>query len=50
MHKQICAFSSTFVKIADTLGLLKLVKQTSLKAFLLHDVWKWVRLQVSGCF
>lgn len=37
MHKQICDFSSTFVKIAGTPGLFKLVKQTTLKLVVVFD-------------
>lgn len=37
MHKQICDFSSTFVEMAGTPGLFKLVKQTTLKLVVVFD-------------
>lgn len=37
MHKRICDFSSTFVEMAGTPGLFKLVKQTTLKLVVVFD-------------
>lgn len=37
MHKWICDFSSTFVEMAGTPGLFKLVKQTTLKLVVVFD-------------